>query len=91
MGQSPLVCSLLAGVFNKRPPQPRYTSIWDVDQVITFLKGLPAHKDLSDKEITLKLTVLLALTAASRCSEIKYLKLSLWQNQTRNIVSTFFS
>ena len=25
IGQSPLVCSLLSGVFNHRPPHPRYT------------------------------------------------------------------
>ena len=30
VGQHPLVCRLLAGVFNSNPPQPRYTSVWDV-------------------------------------------------------------
>ena len=30
IGQLPLVCSLLSGVFNHRAPQPRYPFIWDV-------------------------------------------------------------
>ena len=28
--QHPKVCTLLTGVFNLRPPQPRYSSTWDV-------------------------------------------------------------
>ena len=27
----PKVCDLLAGIFNQRPPQPRYVFIWDVE------------------------------------------------------------
>ena len=76
IGQSPLVCSLLSGVFNHRPPQPRYPFIWDVEKVLCYLKSLPAHKNLSDKELTLKLTMMLALTATSRCSEISYLNIN---------------
>ena len=64
-GRSPLVCSLLSSVFNLRPPQPRYPFIWDVEKVLCYLKSLPAHKNLSDKELTLKLTVMLALAATS--------------------------
>ena len=54
----------------------RYTFIWDVEKALCYLKCLPAHKDLSDKELTLKLTMMLALTATSRCSEISYLNIN---------------
>ena len=30
-GSHPLVIRFLKGVFNTRPPQPRYSSIWDVN------------------------------------------------------------
>ena len=74
VGKLPLVCSLLlTGVFNKRPPLPRYTFIWDVQKVLNYLKCLPQTENLTDKSLTLKLCMLLTLTAASRCSEIKYL------------------
>ena len=76
IGRSLLVCSLLRGVFNLRPPQPRYLFIWDAEKVLCYLKSLPAHKNLSDKELTLKLTMMLALTATSRFSEISYLNIS---------------
>ena len=31
------ISDLLAGVYNIRPPQPRYAFIWDVKKVIDFL------------------------------------------------------
>ena len=34
VGQHPQVCALVGGVFNSRPPQPKYTFIWDVQVVV---------------------------------------------------------
>ena len=65
--------ALLPGIYKNRPPQPKYTFIWDVKQVIEFLTILSYDSDLSLKDLTLKLTVLLALTSATRASEICYL------------------
>ena len=76
IGRSPLACSMLSAVFNLRPPQPRYPFIWDVEKVLCHLKSLPANTNLSDKELTLKLITMLALTATSRCSEISYLNIN---------------
>ena len=35
--------------------------IWDIDQVFACLKSLPRHKDLLDKVINVKLTILLSV------------------------------
>ena len=37
VGQHPIVTRVLKGVFNSRPPKPRYTSTWKVSQVVTWL------------------------------------------------------
>ena len=37
VGQNPLVCRLLKGVFQSRPPKPKYTEVWDVQVVLTYL------------------------------------------------------
>lgn len=63
----------MTGVFNKRPPQPRCLFVWDVQQVLKYLKNLPENNLLTDKQLTLKVMILLALTAASRVSETSYL------------------
>ena len=49
-----------------------YTFIWDVEKALCYLKPLPAHKDLLDKELTLKLTMMLDLTATSWYLESSY-------------------
>ena len=67
VGEHPEVCSLLAGIFNQRPPQPKYAFIWDVQIVIDFIEhAWSINHALSDKQLTLKLTILLALTSPSR-------------------------
>ena len=73
VGQLPLVSSLITGIFNCRPPKQKYTFIWDVEQVLTYIKSLPIDNSISTKDLTHKLTTLLALAAASRASEISSL------------------
>jgi len=64
IGEHPEVNSLIAGVFNRRPPQPKYTFIWGIQTIITLVKNNWANNSLlSDKDLTLKLTILLALTS----------------------------
>ena len=37
VGTHPLVVRLLKGIFNKRPPVPRYTGSWEVTPVVESL------------------------------------------------------
>ena len=64
----------MSGIFNKRPPQPKYPFIWDVETVLDFLRKLPGNDLLSDKLLTLKVSMLLSLLSASRVSEITNLR-----------------
>ena len=38
IGENLQVSSLITGIFNQRPPQPKYTCIWDVQIRITVIK-----------------------------------------------------
>lgn len=75
IGQHPLVTSLMAGVFNSKPPQPRYESMWDVDSVLTHLRAL-RNGDLSLAQLARKLACLLALSTLLRVSELASIGLS---------------
>ena len=70
VGQHPLVSRLLKGVFNSRPPQPKYTEMWEVSRVLSYIKSLGSNEALSLKLLTRKLVVLLALVLASRSSDL---------------------
>ena len=73
VGQHIRVCQLMTGIYNKNPPKPRHTFVWDVEQVLSYLDKLPDNTNLSDGTLTLKLTMLLALASAGREAELKML------------------
>ena len=74
VGKHPKVCALLAGIFNQRPPQPRYVFIWDVEIVLQYIRtNWYDNSSLNDADLTCKLTALLALITASRASIIQHL------------------
>ena len=70
IGQHPLVTRLLKGVYNLRPPQPRYSDTWNVDMVIQHLQSLGDNSKLTLKVLGQKLALLMALVEASRSSEL---------------------
>ena len=77
VGKHPRICSLVSGVFNLRPPKLRYMSVWNVKQVLDFRKEKFGDNDqFSNKEVTLKGTILLALTTSSRISALYLLDLN---------------
>ena len=54
VGKHPRISSLVPGVFNLKPPKPRYMFVWDVKQVLDFFKENFGDNDqLSNKELTL--------------------------------------
>lgn len=62
------VCQLLKGVFQLRPPQPRYATTWQVSKVVQYISSLGSNSNLSTKLLSYKLVGLLALTAPDRAS-----------------------
>ena len=63
VGKHPLVSRLMKGIFQEKPPRPKYTEIWDVSIVLLYLQSLSAVDRLSLKELTLKLLVLILLVS----------------------------
>ena len=59
---------MLKGVFQLRPPQPRYARTWQVSKVVQFIFPLGPNNLLSMKLLSFKLVGSLALTAADRAS-----------------------
>ena len=66
VGSHPTIVRLLKGIFNKKPPRIKHHSIWDADIVLKHLKTKSPLVSLSLKELTLKLSMLIALTKAAR-------------------------
>lgn len=73
VGKHPILCRLMQGMFNERPSEPRYSEIWDIDQVLSYLKTMADFNDLSFKELTFKTIMLMALANADRASDLHLL------------------
>ena len=90
VGQHPEVCTLLTGPFNLRLLQPRYSSTWDVQIVLEFIKkNWTDNKYLPNKNLTLKLTMLLALMSASGASNIHHLDINFMSLSEEKFVFNF--
>lgn len=66
VGKHPLVSRLRKGIFQEKPPRPKYTEIWDALIVLIYLQSLSPVDTLSLKELTLKLVVLILLVSRQR-------------------------
>lgn len=66
IGNHPLISRYLKGVFNIKPPLPRYRQIWDSRVVLNRLRSWGPVLNLTLKQLTLKLCMMLALLGAAR-------------------------
>lgn len=75
VGQLPIVKRFMKGIYELRPSLPRYTATWDLSTVLNYFRKRVSVSELSLKELTLKLTFLLALLSGQRCQTIKFLSI----------------
>lgn len=82
-GELPSVKRIIKGIFESKPVLPLQSKIetWDPNTVITFLQPWCPLSELSLKELSLKMTFLLALLSGQRCQtlhalDINYMKLT---------------
>ena len=76
VGRHPLVRRVLEGAFQLRPPLPKYTSFWSVDQVLQLLCSWGSNDSLTLQQLTWKLAMLLALCSAGRSSDLSRLSVN---------------
>ena len=70
IGQHRLVKRLMKGCFHSRPPNPRYSSMWDPTTVLDFMSRSGANSDLNLATLSQKLVTSIALATLFRVSEI---------------------
>ncbi|XP_031559870.1 uncharacterized protein LOC116296056 [Actinia tenebrosa] len=75
LGEHPLVSRFMTGLFNRKPALPRYVETWNPQIVLDNIRSLPDNSLLSLKQLTMKLTVLMALVTAQRTQTLKALSL----------------
>ena len=90
VGEHPLICSLVKGVSNRRPPKPRYCSTWDINTVLRYVIKLGQNSDLSNRDLSLKTALLLAITSAHRGKELHLLSINLINIHDKHTTFQFY-
>ena len=73
-GSHPDVSKFMKGVFNEKPPLPRYNTIWDVDILLNFLKKWSPARTLAIDKLTYKTIMLILLVSGQRPQILKALR-----------------
>ena len=83
------VSKFMKGVFNTRPPLPKYSSTWNVDTVLDYIENKLSSQDLSLKHLTLKTVMLIALTSGQRAQSIHEMDLNLCSKSEDTYIFNF--
>ncbi|XP_044165719.1 uncharacterized protein LOC122949750 [Acropora millepora] len=75
-GTHPLVKRFMKGVFENTPSLPRYTCTWDVSTALKFLSSLPNLEEITLKDLSHKVVMLMALLTGQRAQTLHALDIS---------------
>ena len=81
LGKTRPIKRLTRATFIANPPIPRYSQIWDVDQLLSFLETLHPLDRLTDMELSMKTLALVATLSISRL-------LSTWDQFQNNCIAS---
>lgn len=71
----------------RRPPKPKYESLWDVMLILDLFSNWPINSQLNRKLLSFKLATLLCLVSCRRVSDVKALEIS---NRSYNMFGVNF-
>ena len=86
LGQHYLVSQFMTGIARQLPRQPKYTEIWDPDQVLKFLKTWSPAKFLNLFQLSVKTVLLLLLVSGQRVQTMTKLSLDNMMHKRRTFV-----
>ena len=66
-----MISRYLKGISNGHPPLPKYTQIWDINQVLDYYTNLLDNKELEFKYIVKKLVMLFFILGAGKAPHEK--------------------
>lgn len=70
-----LIQKFLKGVYNRRPPGPKYNTTWDPDPVLQHLATLYPLESLTLRQLTLKVVTRMALISGQRLQTLSKIRI----------------
>ena len=85
LGDKPIIKRFFRGVYNVRPSRPRYSSTWDVNQVLDYIKTEWGEKAIPLKFLSYKLLMLVALVTGQRGQSFHLMNLEYMIDSTQSV------
>ena len=73
LGSAKLIKRVTKACFNKTPPLPKYSDIWDADKLLGYLETMYPNSQLSLQDLGFKAVALLTVLSLSRSSSLAVL------------------
>ena len=89
MSTNPLVSRLCKGIYNARPPKPRYMDTWPVEQLLDHLRRLAPSTALSLLQLSRKLATLMLLLLGQRTQGLHLLDIRNIKVQSSMLTITY--
>lgn len=86
VGEDPRIKRLFKGLYNLKPPQPKYDQTWDPQIVLNFFSKKSDNCDLSLNMLSKKIATLLALITAHRVQTLSLINIENIEVTTSKIV-----
>ena len=83
------VIKFFKGVYNLRPPLPRYGRTWDVNMLVNYLQTLDPASSLTLKKLSMKCVALVAIVSGARAQSIHLMNIDL-MHMTENRLTFYF-
>ena len=80
------VRSALKGVYNLRPPVKKYSSVWDVNMVLSFMECMIIH---NLKDLSMKIVTLFMLLSGARVNMLTHMKMENMHITEEEVTFTF--
>ena len=88
LGQHELTSRFMLGIAKQMPQVPKYESIWDPDQVVTFLKKWSPARKLNLLQLSAKTATLILLVTGQRPQILHHLSLDNMEMKSSTITFT---
>ena len=66
LSEHPFISRYLKGIYNRHPPLPKYTSIWDISLVLDYYNSIETNDKLKFKDLVKKTVMLFMILGARR-------------------------
>ena len=66
LSEHPFISCYLKGIYNRHPPLPKYTSIWDISLVLDYYNSIETNDKLQFKDLVKKTVMLFMILGARR-------------------------